>query len=254
MLGYLKSGQLASLTSEDKRSFTKEVIPEEGHSQKGGERGRKGTPGGEQHMQRAWGHGIFDAKKGEVSAACWSELEGEKGATQRSEGFQEQEIKPTLRQLLWELNELRYSMYLNCLEHKKTNKVIMREMFNNLQTIVGSPYFWHTAKFRQQVFLLKESQALSASPAQFLWLQTKRILDSLPFLPLTFNPSPSLIALLPTSSTLLLAHLHNCHTQCPSQPWGESLEKPSTYEGLHAGMLLGSIAMWQTGSGCGTEG
>ena len=37
---------------------------------------------------------MFDAKKGEkVRAACRSEPEGEKGATQGSEGFQEEENK-----------------------------------------------------------------------------------------------------------------------------------------------------------------
>lgn len=163
-------------------------------------------------MQRAWGHGIFDAKKGEVSAACWSELEGEKGATQRSEGFQEQENKTHTPSLLWELNELRYLMYLNCLEHKKLI-VIMREMFNNLQTVVGSPYFWHTAKFRQQVFLLKESQeTVSITCPVSLAPKPRGSLIPCLFSPLTFNPSPSLIALPPTSSTLLLAHFHNCHT------------------------------------------
>ena len=37
----MKSGQSGFITSEDKRSCTKEVIPEEGHSQKGGGGGGK---------------------------------------------------------------------------------------------------------------------------------------------------------------------------------------------------------------------
>lgn len=118
-------------------------------------------------------------------------------------------------------------MYLNCLEHKKLI-VIMREVFNNLQTVVGSPCFWHTAKFRQQVFLLKESQKIvSITCPGPLAPNPRGCLTPCLFFPLTFNPSPSLIALPPTSSTSPPGPPPQLPPQCPSQPWGELPEKLS---------------------------
>lgn len=152
----------------------------------------------------------------------------ERTVPHRSEGFQEQENKTHALLLLWELNELRYLMYLNCLEHKKII-VIMKEVFNNLQTVVGSPYFWHTAKFRQQEFLLKESQEIVSITCPVSLAPNPRG-SLIPCLvsPLMFNPSPSLLALPPTSSTSPPGPPPQLPPSCPSQPWGEFPEKLST--------------------------